>query len=257
MFYQESQIDDILKCDMCKDRLVEPKCLPCGNTVCNKCISDRLDENEPGLKCELCHHFHTMPKEGFVDNKKVIKLLDKHPGEVCRTRLEKNLRSYLRELKSQTDKFVDLVKDPSFMVKDHCASIRIEVNLTKDDTIKAISNDYDEIIRKINKYERDCLDALKKDNRIINKIAEIEDRVNLFYQSWEDYLSNFVIDESHLVSAQQDAQKLMRELENNDLKILAFNGKVIKFSKNNDLNKTPILGFLNIDETYEDEYEED
>ncbi len=38
MFYQEASIVHLLNCQNCKLKYDEPRLMPCGKTVCNRCI---------------------------------------------------------------------------------------------------------------------------------------------------------------------------------------------------------------------------
>ena len=54
MFYEEAQIDEILKCKHCKLKFDEPRNLLCGKTVCNACLETMVmsvDNEDNSFKC--------------------------------------------------------------------------------------------------------------------------------------------------------------------------------------------------------------
>ena len=69
--FQLEKINDLFNCKICKDVLVDPIILPCGETVC-KAHTDEISKG----KCMLCSGTHIVPKEGFLGNRIVKHQLD-------------------------------------------------------------------------------------------------------------------------------------------------------------------------------------
>ena len=46
MFLSEKEIDEVLACPNCNEKLEEGKFLPCGESVCAKCIDKIIEDNE-------------------------------------------------------------------------------------------------------------------------------------------------------------------------------------------------------------------
>ncbi len=69
--FQLEKINHLFNCQICKDLLVDPIILPCGETVCNVHTEKISEEN-----CLLCTEMHTSPKSGFPSNKIVKNQLD-------------------------------------------------------------------------------------------------------------------------------------------------------------------------------------
>ena len=97
MFFQEAEIDDILKCEKCKNKFDEPRSLPCGSLVCNACLDTLLrliGQNDSSFKCTLCQATH---KNGeFPENKSIKKLLGKSAIQVYRSDLVEKFQSNLK-----------------------------------------------------------------------------------------------------------------------------------------------------------------
>ena len=61
MFYEEQQIDEMLKCGHCKLKFDDPRMLPCGQTICNSCLETILasvKKENNCFKCPLCKEIH-------------------------------------------------------------------------------------------------------------------------------------------------------------------------------------------------------
>jgi hypothetical protein len=54
MFYDSNQIDnELLLCKHCEGRVVEPKLLPCGETICSLCETS-IHVNDRIFECLVC-----------------------------------------------------------------------------------------------------------------------------------------------------------------------------------------------------------
>ena len=105
MYYDKDDIDELLKCANCNERLEEPCTLPCGHAVCAHCTSSSTHwfilpivdtENNSSeqrraarqLVCNTCLEVHRIPAAGFPLNQVLLKLLKtkptKPPQHVCR-----------------------------------------------------------------------------------------------------------------------------------------------------------------------------
>ncbi len=78
--FQLEKINHLFNCKICKDLLVDPIILPCGETVCNV-HTEKISEDN----CLLCTEMHISPKSGFPSNKIVKNQLDL---EINKTKLD-------------------------------------------------------------------------------------------------------------------------------------------------------------------------
>ena len=73
MFYELNQIESNLECPHCKNRLQSPKCLPCGESICEFCIQSYLNSHDKQFNCPVCKLMHPMPIDlQLADNKLAI-----------------------------------------------------------------------------------------------------------------------------------------------------------------------------------------
>lgn len=61
----------------CKELLVEPVTIACGNSVCKRHLGELLDSaSDNKFQCDVCFKKHRVPEEGFVVNKHMLNALD-------------------------------------------------------------------------------------------------------------------------------------------------------------------------------------
>lgn len=67
MFYNEHQINSLLRCQNCSQKLDIPFTLPCGVTICSKCVLETKKKlnHDKFYNCFVCSSVHQMPNEGF------------------------------------------------------------------------------------------------------------------------------------------------------------------------------------------------
>lgn len=105
MFYEENKIADVLKCTHCRQKLDEPKILPCGKTICNSCIQTTLEsfnQTEESFMCLICNCKHFYNKGGFPVNEALKAILDQAPVEVSRGDLIETLKEDLAKIERKT-----------------------------------------------------------------------------------------------------------------------------------------------------------
>jgi hypothetical protein len=82
MFYQADKIESILICEVCDNKMVDPRILPCGKSVCHRCVDILADSDKNRVKCQNCAKTHEIPDEGFPKNSALQKLLEFKAKEV-------------------------------------------------------------------------------------------------------------------------------------------------------------------------------
>jgi len=121
--FQFEKINDLFNCKICKDVLVDPILLPCGETVCKA----HVDEIIKG-KCMLCTGVHTVPKEGFPENRIVKNLLENRFNKI-------NLNF------SQFDEYITIIQDLNKNMK--------EIEAIRNDPENYISEYFGELKRQV------------------------------------------------------------------------------------------------------------
>ena len=103
MFYEEDEINELLKCSICKIRFTDTiKNLPCGNAICMDCMNElNFKLSVDGhFECKCCQERHKMPKNGLQNNMPLMKLLKKQPKEISRSEKVDSLNELITQIAS-------------------------------------------------------------------------------------------------------------------------------------------------------------
>ena len=161
MFYEKDEINELLKCPNCNERLEEPCMLPCGHTVCARCTSseywfvlpssvdaDADDEESDSqrsthqLVCNACLEVHRIPAAGFPTNKVLLKLVETKPHDVYRGKAVERLKTSLRAIRARKIDLLALLDadkpDSRERIREHCGSARAAVQLASEQLVARI-----------------------------------------------------------------------------------------------------------------------
>ena len=92
MFYEESQLSKLLTCKNFTCKLEDNRLLPCGRSICSKCIDFLQSLNENRIKCLSCAEIHDIPANGFPKNLELAELLELNASEVSRGALAEKFK---------------------------------------------------------------------------------------------------------------------------------------------------------------------
>lgn len=160
--YEESQLEKLLYCSKCRDRFDEPRILPCGNLICQRCIQDIqnlvgiLDDSE--FHCQICSHFHDFPKiKSFPLCQQVVEFLSIEPKQTPHNYV------YIT-LKSIEDKLNQLDKDEvdSHEINDYLLKLQAHVIKITNETIDKITTLKSSILSDLNTYQSKYLELNKQ-----------------------------------------------------------------------------------------------
>lgn len=229
MFYSSNQIKNLIICQICKNRLVDPRVVYCGRTFCNSCITK---SDERTFKCPCDEKLHEIPIKGFPPNLTTVFLLEQYPCKVSRGEKAEQLRLRLEKIESEMsfiEKNLDLSQD---VIYEHCFSIRDKINLETEAIIQNIQNQRNEMMRMVNVYEKACLDNLTKEADLKNELEIGLEEIREFCLKWKKEFDQFDMDESEIAQAIDYSHTYIINLEALlvKLKKYIFCEKIIKFS---------------------------
>ena len=100
MFYKETDVIAELTCTLCSKIYTDPRCLPCGHTVCHKCIVVSAETDfDMYFTCSMCQQVHSVPEgTGFPPVLSLVSLLKLRAENVSRPQNVDKLKLSLVEL---------------------------------------------------------------------------------------------------------------------------------------------------------------
>lgn len=182
--------DDELSCPKCSETFEDARILPCGDTVCQKCI----EKSTSKFECPCCHVQHSVPKSGgFQKNTIISKLVQKkRPDE----HLKKLIDSVLQSAYS-----LNQAKKSCANLHEKCQSVRDEINSTHDTYIEEINRHRDSLLSQLVDYEKRYTDIISMADRTLNEAADC----------YENYFTN----SDSLPNMIKSCQEMVKSLESN------------------------------------------
>jgi hypothetical protein len=247
MFYIEQDINENLKCQICKNKFENPKILPCGESICNECLPVEINysnNEEQAFICNICNQEHLISANGFPPNKCLAKLLENTPIEFYRGRSHEQLKEKSKELKHEIGQLKELIEMPKEIIKNNCNLLREQVRFSVESTEIKLAKAAEQLLKEIDNYEDQCLqDSDKNKDLFISLKIELKD-LETIYNEHTDYLNK------PLIEHQETADKLNTTIEKLiniiyikiNLHKSIFSDKSLKFKANEKELETCIIG---------------
>ena len=124
VFYDAKELENMLMCNICEEKLKDPRILPCGPSFCNRCILSE-SETETSLtafgtktfKCQKCDKKHNIPLDGFPENTILKKIVQLKSSDAIASRL-KEAEDEIESLKKKNEKNVEFIEKDLKKYKD-------------------------------------------------------------------------------------------------------------------------------------------
>ncbi|CAF1090823.1 unnamed protein product [Brachionus calyciflorus] len=188
-------------CPNCFKIFEIPKFLPCGETICSKCVP-KANRNGK-IDCIYCGKDHIVPKKGFPLNKACMKFLEYINQSIRDTPKYKNLEYEVEKFKEKFFEFKAKIQPSQLMVTEYCKNLINEVDLSVEKKIQKLNDLRDKLIEQIKDYEKKCmihLETLK---------SELEIELN-FYK-------NRIFDSKKVIFTENIENVFIGELEHKNL----------------------------------------
>ena len=237
MLYEVEEINRFLSCPRCKKRFVEPKMLPCGETICEYCATEMLTERRGKVdltfSCEICGSYHEIPKNGLPTSKIVLRLTEIKPSKISRGKLVDSLEANLRDIQLQIEELNYEVNHGDEKIISHCNNLKNDLKRSVQEKIKEINAINNDLMKQIDNYQRDCLNIFHTDIDTKENVNHLIKEMSLFHRTWDDYLKTYKINKKELRSAIYSAKEMENKFYNQreKLNMTIFNGKFLKFKK--------------------------
>jgi len=250
MFYEEAKINEALSCAHCKERLIEPKILPCGVFICVSCATSIKAFQHGKFKCIICTKKHAMPEEGLPTNSQLLYILTLKPTEVSRGKDVKILKETLNQIQKNIKSISFGANNGLDQIKEHCIELKNDVQLASEEAIQQINDYNDEFIKEIENYEMECIQSFKSVEVNKEEFNKTVDQLEPFYSKWSEYLKQTHINDDHISDAISEASRLNENAEQKQLTLenYMFNGHILKFVKNPIKLDKSFVGYFQIED---------
>ena len=174
--------EDIDNCFGCKNKYYEPRLLPCGNSLCHFCVTEKTIVNVIEFECIMCKNIHQIPEDGFPLNSPLIYQLNKRVENDKMKDVHK-FKTIIADIGKKLEEAEFELSNGEYVIKEHCIELRRQVQLAKEEKIQLINDTSDDLIKRIDIYESDRLTSYLKVNKdqftnILSKIKSEISRCN-------------------------------------------------------------------------------
>jgi hypothetical protein len=242
MFYQADKIETILICTICDNKMVDPRLLPCGMSVCHRCVDILADTDKNRIKCQNCAKTHEIPDEGFYINQIVQEMLKFEAKEVLQSNHIKEFKKLLDILNATKQSIESTLECGDATIRDHCDKVRNDMQLAIEQAHAKLDEFHKDFMEEIDNHEKECQAKFKT---IQQNKADIENALNEsneFLARSDHLLKQFNIDQTDLATMFESAHSILTNLEQikDGIQREMFNESHLKFEKQKSIDSSVI-----------------
>jgi hypothetical protein len=233
MFYQADEIDILLICEVCDEKIVNPRLLPCGRSVCHRCVDLLADTDRKRLKCQNCAKIHEIPGEGFPKNLTLQKLLEIETKEVSRSNQIEEFKKILKILNGTKQSIESTLECGDATIRDHCDKVRNDMQLAIEQAHAKLDEFHKDFMHEIDNHEKECQAKFKTIQQNKEDIEKALNESNELLSKSNQLLKQYRIDQTEFPTLFENAQSLLTNLEQikDGIQREMFNGSLLKFEK--------------------------
>jgi hypothetical protein len=239
MFIQKCYIDKLIVCHLCNERYSDekqPLLLPCGQTVCSKCVT-AIEFNELTFKCISCQNDHLNPIDVFPVNKMAKDLSSIEAKDVSRSKECESLKNNLNQLDSFFNDLNEKIKLERNKFKEQCQELKHKATQKANQRVQEINNNLQECLNRIDEYEREY------DLMFATEIEQTTSSTQVFLDENKNYLTQYEVDDAKIVTSNEKLNEFKFELEAR-LESSKLENNRIEFEINENELESDILGCL-------------
>ncbi len=220
MFFEQSEIVDVLKCRNCRqlyDEFFPPRLLLCCNmTICYTCVHmiEKQSKMKNNYTCIACNKQEPMQNKGFAINNQIAKLITRKPKEIPKWPEAEKLKQNLGDLDDLVNKLRYEMENGENSITEDCKEQRRHIQLVKEKKIEEINKHCDALLLQIDVYEEKCKSKCKEMNQAKQKANELIKSVNESIKQLDAYLRQLKIDEKETIEYNQKMDELKTFIEN-------------------------------------------
>jgi SpoVK/Ycf46/Vps4 family AAA+-type ATPase len=146
--------DDQLKCPICNRVYVDPRSLPCGENICNKCI--QTNEKNGQFNCSGCDSTHVLVDNGFSICRVVASMLKDISKSSLNSIVYEALSFGLREIKMKLDFFDSKIRISHENINEKFELIRNQIDVKTESIIQEIEKCKESLLKDVDVYQSEC-----------------------------------------------------------------------------------------------------
>lgn len=175
-------MDELFKCKICKNIIVEPICLPCGETVCKSHSKEICD-----IKCKLCLNVHKLPTDGFPPNIMLNEMLSRniHKLNINIVKLEETKKT-VGKISAKAKDFEARLQDPELFIYEYCQEMTRQVDIRREQLTLSVAQYSENIIEEIEKWKSTCLKRSTTFCVENDKLKELNSRIKNLNNMFDD-----------------------------------------------------------------------
>jgi hypothetical protein len=228
MFLSKDQFKEDTTCQRCKTIFVDPRSLPCGECICNKCITNEIGDKNNKFNCFCCNEMHFVPKNGFPVCKVMVSLLKKPFVDIKFSSWE-SFKKQLQIIKEKLDSLSSSVKLSDEIISEHCGMVKAQIENETESLIQEIEKYREILLKKVDDYEWQCKDNIKKEKSNFESIIKTSSQL---FNEYTDYFNKQNIDEAVILKMSRNVTEktIALQKEINNFNTIVFNRNKIKFN---------------------------
>jgi hypothetical protein len=242
MFYQAEKIDSILICSVCENRMVDPRILPCGKSVCNRCVDLLTDTDNKRINCQNCAKIHEIPDEGFLINQIAKEMIKCEADQVLQSSQIAEFKQLLDTLNAARQSIESTLECGDAKIRDHCDKVRNDMQLAIEQAHAKLDEIHKGFMYEIDNHEKECQAKFKsiKQNKV--DIEKALNGSNELLSKSNKLLKQFKIDQSEFAVLFESAQSILNNLEQikDGIQKEMFNESLLKFEREKSFDSSVI-----------------
>lgn len=163
-------IKNLIICNICKSRLVDPIILPCGQTVCSSHTSNLALTS---FECILCSKSHDIPQDGFIKNLSISKALSTNIDCEFFGAEYLQARESLEKLDKTLNEYKLVYNDKLLFLYEFFSTLENRVDLCAEIIRVSLDEKFEQVRAKIKKYKNECEQNLGK-HTFVNGLDDIQ-----------------------------------------------------------------------------------
>jgi hypothetical protein len=242
MFYQAEKIDSILSCKICENKMVDPRLLPCGKSVCHRCVDIIAETDKKRIKCQNCAKTHEIPEEGFPKNNALQELLECEAKEVLQSSQIEEFKKLLDTLNGTKQSIESTLECGDGKIRDHCDKVRNDMQLAIEQAHAKLDEFHKDFMDEIDSHEKECQAKFKLIQQNKVDIDKALHESNELLSKSDHLLQQFKIDQTQLATLFESAHSLKTNLEQikDGIQREMFNESLLKFEKQKSFDSSVI-----------------